>query len=93
MNETVIWTSLEPCFGVISACLPTFRPLLRFRPKNLNWRTPYGQTKANPQRIHRASGGVDSNGKTGIQVRTTISTSQSAFDPERDIVLLDRTRF
>ncbi|PLB54028.1 hypothetical protein P170DRAFT_469499 [Aspergillus steynii IBT 23096] len=30
MNGTVIWTSLEVSLGVISACLPTMRPLLRW---------------------------------------------------------------
>lgn len=27
MNGTVIWSSIEPCVGVTSACLPTLRPL------------------------------------------------------------------
>lgn len=36
MNGTVIWTSLEVSLGVISACLPTMRPLLRWALQKLN---------------------------------------------------------
>ncbi|KAI9036027.1 uncharacterized protein KD926_002506 [Aspergillus affinis] len=36
MNGTVIWTSLEVSLGVISACLPTMRPLLRWALHKLN---------------------------------------------------------
>lgn len=28
MNDAVLWTSLEPNFGTISACLPTLKPLI-----------------------------------------------------------------
>lgn len=30
MNGMVIWTSIEPSVGVISACLPTLRPLVTY---------------------------------------------------------------
>ncbi|RAK76914.1 uncharacterized protein BO72DRAFT_496822 [Aspergillus fijiensis CBS 313.89] len=36
MNGTVIWTSLEVSFGVISACLPTMRPIVRWAMRKLN---------------------------------------------------------
>ncbi|PWY84796.1 hypothetical protein BO70DRAFT_361195 [Aspergillus heteromorphus CBS 117.55] len=39
MNGTVIWTSLEVSFGVISACLPTMRPLVRWALRKLNMST------------------------------------------------------
>ncbi|KAJ9238533.1 hypothetical protein DTO027B5_1033 [Paecilomyces variotii] len=29
LNQTFIWTSVEPCIGIVSACLPTLLPLIR----------------------------------------------------------------
>lgn len=36
MNGTVIWTSLEVSFGVICACLPTMRPVVRWAMRKLD---------------------------------------------------------
>lgn len=29
MGDVFIWSSVEPCIGILCACLPTIRPLLR----------------------------------------------------------------
>ena len=29
MGDVFIWSSVEPCVGILCACLPTIRPLLR----------------------------------------------------------------
>ena len=29
LTDTTIWTSVEPSVGIVSACLPTLRPLLK----------------------------------------------------------------
>jgi hypothetical protein len=29
LNETLIWSTTEPCTGIVCACLPTLRPVIR----------------------------------------------------------------
>jgi hypothetical protein len=37
MSQAFIWSSVEPCIGIVSACLPTLRPLLsRLLPRWFN---------------------------------------------------------
>lgn len=33
IGDAMIWSNVEPCIGIVSACLPTLRPLLRRIPK------------------------------------------------------------
>lgn len=30
MGDVFIWSSVEPCIGILCACLPTLKPLLRY---------------------------------------------------------------
>lgn len=30
MGDVFIWSSVEPCIGILCACLPTMKPLLRY---------------------------------------------------------------
>ncbi|KAI9839987.1 MAG: hypothetical protein M1819_000179 [Sarea resinae] len=30
LGQSIIWSCVEPCIGIVSACLPTLRPLLRY---------------------------------------------------------------
>ncbi|KAJ0414238.1 hypothetical protein BJY00DRAFT_318998 [Aspergillus carlsbadensis] len=32
IGDAMIWSNVEPCMGIVSACLPTLRPLLRHIP-------------------------------------------------------------
>ncbi|CEL11564.1 hypothetical protein ASPCAL14665 [Aspergillus calidoustus] len=32
IGDAMIWSNVEPCIGIVSACLPTLRPLLRHIP-------------------------------------------------------------
>ncbi|KAL3464473.1 hypothetical protein BJX64DRAFT_298296 [Aspergillus heterothallicus] len=33
IGDAMIWSNVEPCIGIVSACLPTLRPLLRHIPQ------------------------------------------------------------
>ncbi|KAL4862831.1 hypothetical protein BDV12DRAFT_206977 [Aspergillus spectabilis] len=33
IGDAMIWSNVEPCIGIVSACLPTLRPLLRRIPR------------------------------------------------------------
>jgi hypothetical protein len=37
--EAATWTFVEPCVGIICACLPTMRPLLRSLFSSFSWST------------------------------------------------------
>lgn len=44
--EAATWTFVEPCVGIICACLPTMRPLLRALCCSFSWST--GDSKDAP---------------------------------------------
>ncbi|KUJ17954.1 uncharacterized protein LY89DRAFT_683928 [Mollisia scopiformis] len=70
---TIIWTSIEPCMGVIGACLPSLRPIfLGFSPESLvgsirsvlslrsmGSRDSRGRSKKDSQRLREPSESVD----------------------------------
>ncbi|KAF5861297.1 hypothetical protein ETB97_000413 [Aspergillus alliaceus] len=37
IGDAMIWSNVEPCIGIVSACLPTLRPLLRRIPQLRLW--------------------------------------------------------
>ncbi|GAB1210520.1 hypothetical protein APSETT445_009314 [Aspergillus pseudonomiae] len=37
IGDAMIWSNVEPCIGIVSACLPTLRPLLRQIPQLRVW--------------------------------------------------------
>jgi hypothetical protein len=37
IGDAMIWSNVEPCIGIVSACLPTMRPLLRRIPFLKAW--------------------------------------------------------
>ncbi|KAF7631609.1 hypothetical protein AFLA_012464 [Aspergillus flavus NRRL3357] len=37
IGDAMIWSNVEPCIGIVSACLPTLRPLLRQIPQLRLW--------------------------------------------------------
>ncbi|EAU30738.1 predicted protein [Aspergillus terreus NIH2624] len=37
IGDAMIWSNVEPCIGIVSACLPTLRPLLRQIPQLKLW--------------------------------------------------------
>lgn len=37
IGDAMIWSNVEPCMGIVSACLPTIRPLLHQIPQLRLW--------------------------------------------------------
>jgi hypothetical protein len=82
MNGTVIWTSLEVSLGVICACLPTMRPLLRFvMPKAMASQYP----------SNKASRSMPGYSQKGFHSLSSGHNGTKSFDPEANLELLDQT--
>lgn len=95
MNGTVIWTSLEVSFGVISACLPTMRPVVRWAMQKLNLSTQ--DTGKSSQRYftssHTSARGFETLSGSGGDVhahglQTTATRSNSGTEGNREELLL-----
>ncbi|MCJ1422834.1 hypothetical protein MMC29_000714 [Sticta canariensis] len=99
MNGTVIWTSLEPSFAVISACLPTLRPLaMRIFPTRFSSNAHSGVGQAYPRYTAGSEGtgserGFNTSSSTSerdCRMKTTATSDHRTIDPERDTVLLNQ---
>ncbi|KAJ5987213.1 hypothetical protein N7451_011578 [Penicillium sp. IBT 35674x] len=95
MNGTVIWTSLEVSFGVISACLPTMRPVVRWALRKFNISTH--DTNKSSQRCftssHASTRGFETLSGSGGDVhahrlQTTATRSNSRTESNREELLL-----
>ncbi|KAJ1715002.1 hypothetical protein AFGD_004086 [Aspergillus flavus] len=53
--EAATWTFVEPCVGIICACLPTLRPLLRTLCCSFSWSTDHSDGPPANYRMHRIS--------------------------------------
>ncbi|KZF23478.1 hypothetical protein L228DRAFT_238042 [Xylona heveae TC161] len=72
MAQSFIWSCVEPCIGIVCACLPTLRPLLR---------TLF------PRLFSRASGGKGSSGDTGGTGGTGKSNGATSGDRDNFVRL------
>ncbi|KAL4864945.1 hypothetical protein BDV12DRAFT_200663 [Aspergillus spectabilis] len=46
IGDAMIWSNVEPCIGIVSACLPTLRPFLRRIPQlRLFGSTPFSANR------------------------------------------------
>lgn len=96
MSGCVIWTSLEPSLAVISACLPTLRPLaMRIILQRFSSNAHVGITQAYPRPTAGSQGAFNtsnlhSHSERGYRVKTTASSDRRTFDPERDTFLLNQ---
>ena len=93
MNGTVTWTSIEPSIAVITACLPTLRPLvLRLFPKRASKPTftpshKFSERNGNQWSMIRDHSPPESQG-----MKTTALSHPRNFDPEHDDILLGSIR-
>ncbi|KAJ5904187.1 hypothetical protein N7504_006570 [Penicillium tannophilum] len=95
MNGTVIWTSLEVSFGVISACLPTMRPVVRWAMRKFNISTD--DSSKSSQRCftssHASTRGFETLSGSGgdhhaHRLQTTATRSNSRTESNREELLL-----
>ena len=102
MNGTVIWSSIEPCVGVTSACLPTLRPLA-LRLVSLASRTSrYVAAEREQKRFTLRARGYAHMGSTwpGFKTHnipaegptTSISAAQGNRHPDHEDVMLDQIK-
>lgn len=68
-----IWSTAEPCLGIVAACLPTLRPLVKRFIKTLptthrgttggsNFSNPFGKQGSSIMRSHDRDFGIELNG-------------------------------
>lgn len=97
MNGTVIWTSLEVSFGVICACLPTMRPVVRWAMRKLDISTQDTE-KSSSQRYftsnHASSRGFETLSGNGIEVHghNLQTTAARSNESNGDDVMLGQIR-
>ncbi|KAA8647714.1 uncharacterized protein ATNIH1004_006411 [Aspergillus tanneri] len=82
MNGTVIWTSLEVSFGIISACLPTMRPLLKWGLRKFNISVSSKGTASESTRVYGAKHGFESLASGGAPYTGSLEAGVSRVTPE-----------
>lgn len=93
MNDTVIWSSIEPSVAVLSACLPTLRPLILHLFPRLSSRAAQYEQELERERlgqrergyIHIGSPEVSENHNATVAAPTTcITASHREGDSEHE---------
>jgi hypothetical protein len=84
MGPTFAWSSLEPSFAIISACLPTFAPLFR----GLRNKSPVGKSSAQESTVSGVSSYIRSGSNYHGKQAPSFLQGQSQFRIEDDEVQL-----
>lgn len=67
MGPTVAWSSIEPSVAIISACLPTFAPLFRFRQSKRSGSSRYYVSNGTESRVgNTVTSSTRNTGRLGI---------------------------
>ena len=66
-THALIWSIVEPCIGIISACLPTMRPLLRRLFPNCFTTNELGISSSTSSMSRRAKGTAYPGGSNGVK--------------------------
>ena len=97
MNDTVIWSSIKPSVAVVSACLPTLRPLLLYLFPRLASRAAHYEQELERKKlaqrergyIHMGSPQDPENHNDTVAAPTTcITASHRKGDPEYEDISL-----
>ncbi|KAF2754642.1 hypothetical protein EJ05DRAFT_456834 [Pseudovirgaria hyperparasitica] len=89
MNDTVIWTSIEPSLGLICACLPTMRPLLNSFTQASEKRSRRTTSYALSERSNPPQGSITRNGRGTWPLQTTESRSDLGRSETRSKIVVD----
>jgi gamma-glutamyl:cysteine ligase YbdK (ATP-grasp superfamily) len=86
IGDAMIWSNVEPCIGIVSACLPTLRPLLRHIPP---LRRLVGSTQRNrPSEPTNPSAGDSMTASANHSAYRSGTSKRGHFRPEEDEILL-----
>lgn len=93
IGDAMIWSNVEPCIGIVSACLPTIRPVLRRF--NILW---CGSSNSHNRRTGSTDGAPRPSPSNGLAYgRTAVGSNRSVqlksvnkptFRPDDDEVFL-----
>ncbi|KAE8356842.1 hypothetical protein BDV28DRAFT_163023 [Aspergillus coremiiformis] len=87
ISDAMIWSNVEPCMGIVSACLPTLRPLLRRRWSNIG----SGRISRDYERQGELIPGSEPDSLMASANRSanrTVNTKWMAFRPAEDEIYL-----
>ncbi|KAL4778005.1 hypothetical protein BJX76DRAFT_366907 [Aspergillus varians] len=86
IGDAMIWSNVEPCIGIVSACLPTIRPLLRQIPR-LGLFSSSRNTRSNSQGFSAGPDSAIANSGNQSAYRSG-NGKRGHFRPEEDEIYL-----
>ncbi|KAL2807800.1 hypothetical protein BJX63DRAFT_425109 [Aspergillus granulosus] len=90
IGDAMIWSNVEPCIGIVSACLPTLRPLLRHIPHFRGFFSSNQQSEnvRNSKSLNPSSGPGSMTASANRSAYRSGPSKRGHFRPEEDEIHL-----
>ncbi|PTU22027.1 hypothetical protein P175DRAFT_0477858 [Aspergillus ochraceoroseus IBT 24754] len=89
IGDAMIWSNVEPCIGIVSACLPTLRPLVRHIPKLSIWESFNSSRNSKPGTKDTPGSMPDSiSASANRSAYRSANSKRNQFRPEEDEIYL-----